>query len=307
MLDYTLTIGGTDVSKVLPLNDVKHTMFCENHADTVNFTFNDAQGFWSRNAPDLGTEIRFKYGKCDTGIMYVSDITPTPGLCDVFAMAVSPSSFVKKYRSWENATFDTLANQIAKEHNLLYSSYSCGPITYQYIRQDGIDDFRFLNNLCMLESRSLLVFDGKLIAYDQKAMEKRDDAKQIAVGKDGSYSYREDTCCCCGKCVVYSGASIGVYTDAAYDPNKILYPEGLRAVNDTQAARYAQGALRAINKDAECGTIETRLITDVCAASIIEIVNTDDTSRNGNMFVTKVRQSYLRDETKIWFRKPLEW
>jgi hypothetical protein len=304
MIDYELYVNGQPVTA--SVHDVTHDMYAEGHADTAEFIFNDTSNTWLAENIVVGDTIRFVYGLCDTGEMYVTAITPGHGTYSVFAAAIPISAYERRYKSWDGVTFAELGQEIASNHNLKYAEYECDRIVYEYIKQDDIDDFTFFNALAVREGRGLLVYDGKIIAYDQDVFEHREEAKPIAVGYDGEYDYTNNAADCYGKCVVICAGVYGEATDPVFDGGKVLHPRGVHATSDAEAYRWAHGILRNVNKNLYSGTITAHLVAEICAASIIIPVNTDINILNENMFVVRVRQSYLGNETKIWFRKPYD-
>lgn len=305
MIDYKLYLNGEEVTA--SVYEVWHDMYSENHADTAEFMFNDTAGSWVNENIVVGDRLRFVYGACDTGDMYATTITPSKGMYSIFAAAIPYTAYMRRFKSWEGVTFADLGKEIAANHGLEYAEYDCDPIVYEYIKQDGQDDFTFLNTLATYEGRGMLVFNKQIIAYDQKTAELREDAKPIAVAYDGDYEYNNNAGDCFGRCVVISGGSYGEVYDPFFDQTKVLYPQHVHAINNTVAHRWAHGILRNANKNVYDGVMTARLLADICAASIIRPVNKDNVEWNENMFVTRVRQSYLRNETKIWFRKPYDF
>ena len=88
---------------------------------------------------------------------------------------------------------------------------------------------------------------------------------------------------------------------------RVLRPrQPIECVSNEEALRFARGILRDANKNAYTGNFRRQLTCDYAAGSVVEIENAKASKWNGRVFITRTRMDYVKGETKIFFRKPLE-
>lgn len=297
--------NGVDIYEDISLNYCVHEMFAEKQADSVVLRFNDPNGVWSEWEPAEGDEIQVKEGYADTGIMYVHRMTPENGFFTVRALSIPLSAKSKSSNSWEGVRLLQLGEQIAEAHELAFDSYSVTDQVYPYIAQDNETDLGFLSNLAMLEGCQMLVYDGRLILYDEAELEAIPPTGELEVGENGVFAYFDNRSKCYGSCEVASGGCSGSF-DAPEDYDNVLRPSGIRATNDGEAERFARGLLRNANKYAHTGRFTKDLQTEFAAASLFDLVTPKASMWDGPVFVYKVRHDYVRNASTIYFRKVLE-
>ena len=297
--------NGVDIYGDISLNYCVHEMFAEKQADGVVLRFNDPNGVWSEWEPAEGDEIQVKEGYADTGIMYVHRMTPENGFFTVRALSIPLSAKNKNSNSWEGVRLLQLGEQIADEHGLAFDSYGVTDQVYPYIAQDNETDLAFYSHLAMLEGCQMIVYDGRLILYDEAELEAVPPTGELEVGENGVFAYYDNRSRCYGSCEVASGGVSGSF-DAPEGYNNTLRPDGIRATSDGEAERFARGLLRNANKYAHTGRFTKALQTEFAAASLFDLATPKASMWDGPVFVYKVRHDYVRNASTIYFRKLLE-
>ena len=176
---------------------------------------------------------------------------------------------------------------------------------YPYIAQDNETDLAFYSHLAMLEGCQMIVYDGRLILYDEAELEAVPPTGELEVGENGVFAYYDNRSRCYGSCEVASGGVSGSF-DAPEDYNNTLRPDGIRATSDGEAERFARGLLRNANKYAHTGRFTKALQTEFAAASLFDLATPKASMWDGPVFVYKVRHDYVRNASTIYFRKLLE-
>lgn len=297
--------NGVDIYRDISLNYCVHEMFAEKQADGVVLRFNDPKGVWSAWQPSEGDEIQVKEGYADTGIMYVHRMTPENGFFTIRALSIPLSATTKKSNSWEGVRLLQLGSKIAENHLLAFDSYGVTDQVYPYMVQDNEGDFAFLSRLALLEGCQMLVYDGRLILYNEAALEAIPPKGELQVGENGVFAYFDNRSKCFGSCEVASGSCFGSCT-APEGYKNTLRPSGIRATSDGEAERFARGLLRNANKYAYTGRFTKALHTEYAAASLLDLTTQKASMWNGPVFVYKVRHDYVRNASTIYFRKLLE-
>jgi len=297
--------NGVDIYGDISLNYCVHEMYAEKQADGVVLRFNDPKGLWSEWSPAEGDEIQVKEGYADSGIMYVHRMTPENGFFTVRALSMPLSAKTKNSNSWEGVRLLQLGEQIAEAHGLAFDSYGVTDQVYSYIAQDSEGDLAFLSRLAMLEGCQMIVYDGRLILYDEAKLEAIPPTGELEVGENGIFAYFDNRAQCFGSCEVTSGGYSGSF-DAPEGYNNVLRPDGIRATSDGEAERFAHGLLRNANKYAHTGRFTKALQTEFAAASLFDLSTPKASMWNGPVFVYKVRHDYVRNASTIYFRKLLE-
>ena len=187
-----LYYNGVDIYGDVSVNYCVHEMFAEKQADTLVIRFNDTKGTWSKWQPAEGDTVQFKEGASDTGKMFVHSMKPENGLFTIRAMSMPKSGKTKKSKSWEGVRFLQLANEFAGNHGLTFQNYGCADQVYPYIKQDNETDFALFHRLCALEGCQMLIFDGKLLAYNEQYIEGQTPAGSLSVDENGVFSYEDN-------------------------------------------------------------------------------------------------------------------
>ena len=302
-----LYYNGTDIYNDVSVNYCVHEMFAEKQADTLVLRFNDTKGVWSKWNPATGDTVRMKDGAADTGKLFVHSMKPENGLFTIRALSIPKSGTTRKSRSWQGVRFLQLANQIAKEHGLTFQNYGCVDQVYPYLKQDNETDFALFSRLCMQEGCQMLVYDGKLLAYNEQYIEKQPPAATLEVDENGQFSYEDNRARSYGSCEISSGSFSGKFTAPGATNTAVLRPDKpIPVTSNAEAARFAKGLLRNANKYGRTGRFSKSLLTGYAAASLLKLKTKKASAWNGTVFVYKARHDFVGNKSTLYFRDILE-
>lgn len=302
-----LYYNGTDIYNDVSVNYCVHEMFAEKQADTLVIRFNDTKGTWSKWNPADGDVIRFTEGASDTGKMFIHSMKPENGLFTIRAMSMPKSGATKKSKSWEGVRFLQLANEIAGNHGLTFQNYGCTDQVYPYLKQENETDFAFFSRLCTLEGCQMLIYDGKLLAYNEQYIEGQTPAGTLEVEENGVFSYQDNRAACYGSCEVSSGSYSGKFKAPNAKNTAVLRPDkAIPVTSNAEAARFAKGLLRNANKYGHTGQFSKALLTGYAAASLLQLKTEKASAWNGTVFLYKVRHDFVGNKSTLYFRDLLE-
>lgn len=320
-----LYYNGTDIYNDVSVNYCVHEMYAEKQADTLVIRFNDTKGTWSKWNPADGDVIRFTEGASDTGKMFVHSMKPENGLFTIRAMSMPKSGTTKKSKSWEGVRFLQLANEIAAAHGLTFQNYGCEDQVYPYLKQDNETDFALFSRLCTLEGCQMLIYDGKLLAYNEQYIESQTPAGTLEVDENGNFAYEDNRAACYGTCEISSGSFSGKFQAPGATNTAVLRPKSIaeaerqvpglprsrdqrtiQCTSNAEAARFAKGLLRNANKYGHTGQFSKALLTGYAAASLLKLATKKASAWDGTVFVYKVRHDFVGNKSTLYFREPLE-
>ena len=203
--------------------------------------------------------------------------------------------------------FLQLANEIAGNHGLTFQNYGCEDNLYPYMTQANETDFAFFSRLCTLEGCQMLIYDGKLLAYNEQYIEGRPPAGKLEVDEGGVFSYQDNRGACYGSCEVSSGSFSGTFKAPGVKNTAVLRPEkALPVTSNAEAARFAKGLLRNANKYGHTGQFSKSLLTGYAAASLLTLKTKKASAWDGTVFVYKARHDFVGNKSTLYFRDLLE-
>ena len=302
-----LIYEGTDITRKVAINRCEHETYAESHADTLLLRFSDAASKWDGWQPRRGDKVQVTEGAANTGTMYISGLTAQNGLFTLRATSMPLTGENVGSQTWDNVRLFQLGGDIAKKHGLSFKPYGVTNQLYPFIRQGSQTDFEFLNLLCQLEGYAVVIYDKALIIYDEHARESGEAAADVRVGADGRFTYTDNSAQAYGMIELTSGALRGSFSDQSAPAERVLRTKSpIDCMSTTEAQRFARGILRQANKNAFVGSFRRRLMADVAAASVLNLITEKASNWSGKIFVTRTRNDFVRGESKIFFRKPLE-
>ena len=217
------------------------------------------------------------------------------------------SGATKKSKSWEGVRFLQLANEIADNHGLTFQNYGCSDNLYAYIKQENETDFAFFSRLCTLEGCQMLIYDGKLLAYNEQYIEGQTPAGTLEVDENGCFTYEDNRAACYGSCEIASGSYSGTFKAPDAKNSAVLRPsKTIPVTSNAEAARFAKGLLRNANKYGHTGQFSKALLTGYAAASLVQLKTKKASAWDGTVFVYKVRHDFVANKSTLYFREPLE-
>lgn len=302
-----LIYNGVDIYPDISVNTCLHDMYSDRRSDTLLVRFNDTRMLWDTWKPTKEDTIEASEGAATTGKMFVTSIRPENGLFTLRAMSMPLSGETVNSKAWERVTFMQVVQEFASRHGLSASSYGVQNQTYEYLTQVRQSDFEFLQQRCIIESCAFLIYNSAIVVYGEPYMESQAATKTIDVAKCRDFEYKDNSSLKYGSAEVESGGFSGSYACTDGSGNRILRPRNpLRVCSNAEAARYAKGLIRYANKNTKTGSFWYGWLPEVAAGSVINLQTIGASSWNGKVFVNHIRHDYFKQESKVFFRHPLE-
>lgn len=282
-------------------------MYGEKQSDELLIKFNDTRQLWDTWSPKKGDAIAVEDGAAKTGKMFIESVVPSAGILTLRAYSMPQSVKDKRSKSWERVKFLQLAQEIAGRHGLTLETYGVTDQTYEYVEQNNLPDFAFFQNRCTLEGAAFLVYDGKLVVYDEVYMEGQTPSDTITITPASDFEYRDEGINAYGSAEVVNGGLTGSFTAPAGGDKLLRKVISIPMSNQAEADRFAKGILRDANKNATIGTLWTgKLLRNYAAGSVVNLATEGVQSWDGPAFISRIRHDYVKTRSKLYLRKPLE-
>ena len=306
MGDIQIIYEGTDIYPDISVSACIHDMYAGERADELLLRLNDTRELWDIWSPKPGDTIVVRYGAATTGKMYVGSIIPENGLVTLRALSIPQAAKDRTNKTWESIRFLQLCEEIAARHGLTFVHYGITDRVYGYAVQHDLPDFAFLWQRCVLESAAFLVYDGTLVVYSEQYLESQPALGTIVLGPGDDFEYSDDSGSARGRAEVTNGSVTGTYTAPNGSDRTLRKTIPLHMGSRAEADRFAKGLLRNANKDLTTGAIWQPLSPSCAAGSVVSVRTGGTRSWDGPVFLTHVRHDYVNEQSKLFFRKPME-
>lgn len=298
---------GVDIYPEVSVNRCFHDMYGEQQSDELLLKLNDTRQLWDTWAPKQGDTIAIEDGAAKTGAMFVESVVPESGIITLRAYSMPQSVKDKRSKSWEKVKFLQLAQEIADRHGLTLDTYGVTDQTYDYVEQNNLPDFAFFQQRCTLEGVAFLVYDGKLVVYDEVSMESGTPAGSITITTADDFEYRDEAVNAYGSAEIVNGGLTGTFVAPAGTGKVLRKIIPIRMSDQTEADRFAKNILRDANKNATTGVLwATSLLRNYAAGSVVSMATEGVRSWDGPAFISRIRHDYVKARSKLYLRKPLE-
>lgn len=298
---------GVDIYPEISLNMCVHDMYAEQQADTVTLRFNDTMHLWDAWAPKKEEKIAVSLGNGKTGQMIIESIKPFNSLVEIRASSIPTNANDKSNKSWQQVTFLQLCSEIADRKGLTMESYGVTDQTYAYVCQSNKEDFVFLAERCILEGCAFLVYDGRLVIYSESYLESQNPKETLLIARNVKFDYKNNANQVYGTCILKNGQLNGSYNVSGATNRVLEKTIGMKITSQAEADRFAKNYLRAENKKMMTGVCySSTFLPQYAAGSMVNLQTEGVSSWNGPAFLYHVRHDYVKAETKLFFRKPLE-
>ncbi len=304
MSSLSVVYDGAEIYGKVSVARCWHEMHAWGALDSLSITFGDARSLWDGWAPAAGDAIEVSDGAARTGRMYVRDVARRSSAVTLRAYPAPQSLLEQKCRSWESVQLLQLLGQIASEAAMAYECYGVANHLYAYVEQRNESDLAFLSRRLTYEGASLVVYDGRLIAYSGVWAESQAAAKAIVVVPGNDYELDDAAGRAYGSCLVTDGLTEGRF---AAGPGRQLKRIVADRISDAaEAERFACGLLREANRSAATMRIRTdSLLREWAAGSPVDVRCTAAPSWSGPGIVSRLRHDYFGAKSKIWINRPL--
>lgn len=323
--EIKLFIESKDMSGDIGIVSAVHDTYAGDSVDSIIMTLQDKDGTWSKWRPKSGERIELKLGTSRTGIMFIHKVRALNGIYQVTARAIPPLKNSVRKCEWEQITFLQVAQTIAERLSLNFENYGVSDQTYKRIAQRAESDTAFLHRLCHQESAEMLIFDGKLVVYDDKQLESQAPSKSYEFTGEGDFSFDRNEGNTVGTIKVIRSrerndcgrldGSVDKYDldeeilcegEASIGEGRTVTYTNLLPNDEQECIRWAQGLLRNANKYNATGKYKLSLQLDLAAGSVIQITNSRASEWNGSVFLYRVKHDYGQQISTLYFRKPLD-
>lgn len=296
-----------DISDSVDVLRCVHEMHAEGAADSIKLTVDDSKNLWDKWEPQKGDAISITAEGVKTGKMFLVDTYQEAARFTLHASALPPGAKKPRDKAWQKVRHFQIMEEIAENHGLGLKRYGIDDVIIEYNLQKGEHDFSFLNRLCILEGCSFLIYDGNLVVYSERAIEAEDPVGTIDLSEVSSFGLVDHSENLCGSCIVERGEYRGIFQstngkDAVYVPGTDIR---LSISSDAEAGRFAKNLLRFHNKKAFTGHIRTGEVVSYIPGSVYQLKSTNIASWSGPVLITRVRNDYIKNESKVFFRRTL--
>lgn len=299
---------GKDIYPDISVKSCEHDMHAESQADSLVLRFNDTTHIWDSWSVEQESTIEVMEGAARTGKMYIYDVKPENGIYTLKAFSIPPTSKNRTSKSWEKVHFKQLCKEIAQRHGLEYEEHGVTDQVYDYVVQNNLPDFVFLEQRCKLEGCSFLVYNGKLVVYGEQAMEATSPQKLLQLNTDAKFTYSDNTAKSYKSAEVVNGTRTGYYTASTESGSRILHKNiTIPMSSEAEANRFSKNLLRLENKNQKTGVIDWDIQREIAPGSMLQLKTHGVKSWDGYAFVSRVRHDYLAERSKIFVRKPLAY
>lgn len=232
---------GTDIYPEISVHRCYHDMYADKQSDELLLKLNDTRELWDRWSPKKGDTIAVEDGAAKTGKMFVESVVPESGLITLRAYSAPQSTKDKRSKSWEKVKFLQLIQEIAGRHGLTVETYGITDQTYDYVEQNNLPDFAFLQARCTLEGAAFLVYDGKLVVYDEAYMEGQQPVDTITITPANDFEYRDEGAYAYGSAEAVNGGLTGTFSAPAGGDKVLRKILPFRMTDQAEADRFAKG------------------------------------------------------------------
>ncbi|WP_295354606.1 phage late control D family protein [uncultured Succinivibrio sp.] len=322
------------------LLQVSYTDKAEDEADEMTVTLKDETGKWAGSwSPERGASVRMviateSRGALETGKMMIDSLrtSGSPRVFEFSAVSIPLDNTIRrtqKNRSFETATLQTIAGQIASESNLEFFWDCEDDPKYDRTEQKSESDLAFLQRLCKDAGLSVKVSAEKLVIFDQKSYENKTPVKTFVLGESPilSWSFQSQQSQRYRSCTVtwrnikaktrtsavannnqsatadlYKGDNPKkgtqstktedneyTYVDESVEESGQCYILKKRATSSAEAERMAKAKLRELNLRQTTGSLSVIGDPILCAGSVIKLLGFG--SFDGNFIIESANHS----------------
>lgn len=300
--------AGTDISDMVNIKSCVIRDHAGGRADSVDLSMADGKGLWRKWAPKRGDTLQVITDHFDTGKMYLDNPGLIPGSFSLEAISVPLSMKKQKNRIWRDVRLSEVIRDIATGCGMPVSSFGVQERSYKCVTQINETDISFLNRVLSREGYAEKITGGGIVVFDERSMEKT--APKVTITPADvypSYCFESGYELVESLSVVHAPAFGAKITGTARDGTII---GGFRRVveyvsDQAEAVRFANGYLRARNKEKVTGYLPLQYITQIAAGSTLAVKGFG--MYDGDYFVACVEYDTVRQITTAVIRKPLDY
>lgn len=286
---------GVDISERVSIKSYVHESFAEEHGDILKIKFNDISALWDKWNPKEGDTISLTNEEELSGKMYVRRLIPEASTYTVEAASYPISMETKRELSWNGISLRAIANDIASRHGLTFESYGVSDHKFTKLRQRNESDLIFLEKIAVLCGCAFLVYDGRLVLYQESSLEVQKVKETMNISGSNVFRYEHGP--------KYTGCKVSdsnISYMTGKDGNVATEEIDVYIASKGEAQFFAENLLKYKNKMSMKGFFYTNS-REVTAGTVFNITTAQANSFNGLIFVYRVR--YTEGKVKVFFRK----
>lgn len=277
-----------------------HETNAESKADTLVLKLKDPDHVIAKLNIRQNDVLRIEHGTISTGDMFIHRCQNDGDIYDIRALSVPVAGAVKKSMSWQRVHFLQILKQKASELGLELACYDVDNAVFNFATQENETDMSFLLKMCERESCQAIVFDRKLVIYNEPAIESKNPKAVITLYDSDNYKYSDQSYKMYSACTVTGGGYSATFNDRTVKQNNVMSRIETYVESDSQALRYAKSFLRSANKNAKSGSFIMPLNGSYAAGSVVYL--SKDGMADKKVMLTKVRYDYVSETMKVFFR-----
>lgn len=306
--DMQIIYKGKNIYPNISVKACQYDMYADSQADSLVLRFNDTSRQWDGWTVEQEETIEVIEGAARTGKMFIYDVTPANGVYTLKAFSIPPTSKNRTSKSWEKVHFKQLCKEIAARHGLSYEEHGVTDQVYDYVVQRNLPDFVFLDTRCKLEGCAFLVYDGKLVVYNEAELEATSPQMLLQLDTEAEFTYSDNTAKSYKAAEVVNGSRTGTHNAATESGSRILHKNITTPMSSqAEANRFAKNLLRLENKNQKTGVITWDIQRELAPGSMLQLKTQGVKSWDGYAFIYKLRHDFLAERSKIFVRKPLKY
>lgn len=291
-----------DISNSVNAKECYFDSYADKNGDTLKVKIKDADNVWDKYNPHIGDKIKITGDNISTGEMNVVSVVPESGYYTIYATSLPVGWDVARKMEWNRITFKQLCRDAAKRHDLEYKDYDSNDRAYPYLCQDMQNDFEFLQKLAIYEGNAICVKDGSLITYGIDKLEGKKVSTVLKIDASNRINFERKTMY--GECTVIANGEKYTYT-ARSGPELVKKLE-IEADSLGTLEKYAENLLKAEDRTAETGRFYTKPLINMSAGTVT-VLWSDKNTFNGRIFIEHVRHDFLNNQSKVFFRKVVDY
>lgn len=298
-----LLYNGTDITDSVSIRECVHEMHAEQKSDALFIKFNDP-AVWDKWNPAEGDTVSLREAEAHSGTMSIHRVAFGEGVCSLYAQSSPLSMNTRRTQLWEFIRLEKICREIASRNELSLKGYHLPDVLYPRLEQANQSDSSFLQRLCEWEGCAFLIYDGALICYQEKKVEREAPTGNLVVhGLHQTFRVAHKSY---ASVVVNDEPFVGHSTPSGL-PGAVFTTTAVRTTSDAEATRFATGILRLLNKKNQSGILSGGYWPGIYAGSVITLQTDRQGWNDSAVFVRYVRHDHVRRMTRIEFRKPLDY
>lgn len=292
-----------DISDSVDAKECYLDSYSDKNGDTLKLKIKDPSNIWDKYNPQIGDKIIITSGNISTGKLNVASVAPESGYYTIHATSLPIGWNVKRCMEWNRITYKQLCRDAAARHGLEYKDYDSNDRIYSYLCQEMQNDFEFLQKLAIYEDNAICVKDGSLITYGIETLENTKVSTVITIGATNKLEFERRPKY--GECTVIG--SSGRHTYTVRSGPELVKKIDIQTDSLETLETYAKNLLKASDRKTETGRFYTKPLADNLSAGTVTVLWSGKNTFNGRIFIEHVRHDFLNNQSKVFFRKVVDY